>query len=43
MVRLHGVHKSIVFKCDVEFFLLFLEGFMEILGIKLLFSTTYHP
>ena len=43
IVQLHRVYRSIVFDCDVEFFLLFLKGFIGILEIKLLFSTTYHP
>jgi hypothetical protein len=43
IVRLHGIHRSIVFDCDVKFLSYFWKVLWGKLGTKLLFSTTCHP
>ena len=42
-VRLHGVPRSIVSDRDVKFTSYFWKTLLAKLGIKLLFSTAYHP
>ena len=43
ILRLHGVPKTIVSDCDVKFLSYFGKTLCAKLGIKLLFSTAYHP
>ena len=43
IVRLHGVPRTIVSDRDVKFTSYFWKTLMAKLGIKLLFSTAYHP
>ena len=43
IVRLHGVPKTIVSDRDVKFTSYFWKALMAKLGVKLLFSTAYHP
>jgi hypothetical protein len=43
IVRLHGIHKSIVSDRDVKFLSYFWKTLWEKLGTKFLFSTTCHP
>ena len=43
IVRLHGVPKTIVSDRDVKFTIYFWKALMAKLGVKLLFSTAYHP
>ena len=43
ILRLHGVPKTIVSDCDVKFLSYFWKTLCAKLGIKLLFSSAYHP
>ena len=43
ILRLHGVPKTIVLDRDVKFLTYFWKTLCAKLGIKLLFSTAYHP
>ena len=43
ILRLHGVPKTIVLDRDVKFLSYFWKTLCAKLGIKLLFSTAYHP
>ena len=43
ILRLHGVPKTIVSDCNVKFLSYFWKTLCAKLGIKLLFSTAYHP
>ena len=43
ILRLHGVPKTIVSDRDIKFLSYFWKTLCAKLGIKLLFSTAYHP
>ena len=43
IVRLHGIHISIISDRDPRFTSRFLEKLQEALGTRLNFSTTFHP
>ena len=43
MVRLYGVRKSIIFYHDTRFTLHFWKYIHEALGMKLKYSTVFHP
>jgi hypothetical protein len=43
VVRLHGIPKTIVSDCDTKFLSYFWKTLWAKLGMKLLFSMTWHP